>query len=62
MGAFKTLEQIVLIVSFIPYQAFLMLDAIIVTLYRVMFSKKNLLEWQSAELVEKTQGIILLII
>ncbi|WP_017212033.1 GH36-type glycosyl hydrolase domain-containing protein [Clostridium beijerinckii] len=53
MGAFKTLEQIVLIVSFIPYQAFLMLDAIIVTLYRVMFSKKNLLEWQSAELVEK---------
>ncbi len=53
MGTFKNLEQIVLIVSFIPYQAFLMLDAIIITLFRVLISKRNLLEWQSAEFIEK---------
>jgi cellobiose phosphorylase len=54
MGTFKSLQQIVLIVSFIPYQAFLMINAIIITLYRVCISKRNLLEWQSAELVEKS--------
>ncbi|MVX62899.1 glycosyl transferase [Clostridium chromiireducens] len=53
MGTFKNFEQIVLIISFIPYQAFLMLDAIAITLFRVIFSKRNLLEWQSAESVEK---------
>lgn len=51
-GTFKSLEQIVLIVSFIPYQAFLMLDAILITLYRVIFSKRNLLEWKSSAQVE----------
>ncbi|AGF59194.1 cellobiose phosphorylase [Clostridium saccharoperbutylacetonicum] len=53
MGTFKNFEQIMLIVSFIPYQAFLMLDAILITLFRVIFSRRNLLEWQSAEFVEK---------
>lgn len=53
-GTFKSFEQILLIVSFIPYQAFLMLDAIIVTLFRVCISKRNLLEWQSSEFVEKS--------
>lgn len=53
MGTFKTFDQIVLIVSFIPYQAFFMLHAIIVTLFRVIISKRNLLEWQSADHVEK---------
>jgi cellobiose phosphorylase len=53
MGTFKTFDQIMLIVSFIPYQAFLMLDAIIITLFRVFISKRNLLEWQSADYVEK---------
>ena len=56
MGTFKNLEQIVLIVSFIPYQAFLMIDAILITLYRVCISKQNLLEWQSAEFVEKSSS------
>jgi cellobiose phosphorylase len=54
MGTFKSFEQIVLIVSFIPYQAFLMLDAIIVTLFRVLISKRNLLEWQCASSVERS--------
>ena len=56
MGTFKNFEQIVLIVSFIPYQSFLMLHAIFVTLFRVIISKKNLLEWQSAEFVEKNSS------
>lgn len=51
-GTFKSLEQIVLIISFIPYQTFLMIDAIFVTLYRVIISKRNLLEWRSSAQVE----------
>lgn len=49
MGTFKNLKQIVLILSFIPYQTYLMLDAIIRTLFRLTISKKNLLQWQTAE-------------
>jgi len=53
MGTFKSFEQILLIISFIPYQSFLMIHAIIITLFRVCISKRNLLEWQSSEFVEK---------
>ena len=50
---FKTaIEQFFLILSFLPYQAYLMLDAIIRTLYRIFISGKNLLQWQTAEDVE----------
>ena len=54
MGTFKSLKQIILIVSFIPYQAYLMIDAIGRTLFRLVISKKNLLQWKTAEEVEKT--------
>jgi len=54
MGSFKTLKQIVLIISFIPYQAYLMIDAIIRTIYRITISKKNLLQWKTAEKVESS--------
>ncbi|GAA0076616.1 hypothetical protein UT300005_09940 [Clostridium sp. CTA-5] len=53
MGTFKSFQQILLIFSFIPYQAFLMIDAIIRTLFRLCISKRNLLEWQSFDSVEK---------
>lgn len=49
-------EQFFLIFSFIPFQGYLMMDAIIRTLYRVFISKKNLLEWQTADDMEKTAG------
>ncbi|PRR78185.1 N,N'-diacetylchitobiose phosphorylase [Clostridium liquoris] len=49
-------EQFFLIFSFLPYQAYLMLDAIIRTLYRVCISKKHLLEWQTAADVEANSG------
>ena len=50
------IEQVFLIFCFIPFQAYLMLDAIIRTLYRLLVSKKNLLEWQSAADVEVKLG------
>nr|WP_106058387.1 glucoamylase family protein [Clostridium vincentii] len=54
MGTFKSCTQIIIIISFIPYQAYLMVDAIIRSLYRMFISKKNLLQWQTAEDAEKT--------
>jgi cellobiose phosphorylase len=46
------LEQVFLIFCFLPYQAYLMLDAVLRTLYRLFISKKKLLEWQTAADVE----------
>ncbi len=54
MGSFKNLRQIILIISFIPYQAYLMIDAIFRSLYRITISKKNLLQWKTAEKVESS--------
>ena len=50
------IEQVFLIFCFIPFQAYLMLDAITRTLYRLTISKKNLLEWQTAADVEIKLG------
>lgn len=44
--------QSTLFIAFLPHQAFVNMDAIIRTLYRVHFSKKNLLEWTTAEEIE----------
>lgn len=54
MGTFKTFEQIFLIVSFIPYQAFLMMDAILLALFRLIVTRRNLLEWKPSQFVEKS--------
>lgn len=54
MGTFKNLRQIILILSFIPYQAYLMTDAIVRTLYRLTISKKKLLQWRTAENVDSS--------
>ncbi len=54
-GEFRTnTAQISLSFVFIPYQAFLMCDAIIRTLYREFVSHKKLLEWVSAAEAEKS--------
>jgi cellobiose phosphorylase len=50
------LEQVFLIFCFLPYQAYLMLDAIFRTLYRLAISKKNFLQWQTAEDAEASSG------
>ena len=53
-GTFKSMQQILLIISFIPYQAYLMADAILRTIYRMTISKKHRLQWQTAEDAERT--------
>jgi len=47
--------QGLLTLTFLPYQAWLMVDAIFVTLVRVYITKKNLLEWVTSADVEKFQ-------
>jgi cyclic beta-1,2-glucan synthetase len=44
--------QALLTFSFLPYQTFLMVRAITVTLWRMFFSKRNLLEWEPAYYAE----------
>ncbi|MEL7567640.1 MAG: glucoamylase family protein [Dehalobacterium sp.] len=45
--------QVLLIWLFLPYQAYMMADAILRTLYRVFFSRKNMLEWVTAADAER---------
>lgn len=44
--------QSLLLFMFIPYQSYLMLDAIIRTVFRVCFTHRNMLEWVTAADVE----------
>jgi len=46
--------QIALSFVFLPYQAYLMTDAIVRTLYRQLISRKKLLEWVSAAEAERS--------
>ena len=50
----KTLfEQSFYKFAFLPYEAYLMLDAVVRTIARVVFTRKNLLEWTTAAEAEK---------
>jgi cyclic beta-1,2-glucan synthetase len=48
--------QALLVLSFLPYQAWLMTDAIVRTLYRLFVSRCDLLEWETAYNAEKRLG------
>lgn len=52
----ETFMQVLLILCFLPYNGYLMIDAISRTLYRLYISKKNLLEWQTSSDVEDKSG------
>ena len=52
-GLKYALYQVSLLFVFLPYQAYLMLNAITKTLVRLVFTNKNLLEWETAADVEK---------
>ncbi|WP_373483707.1 GH36-type glycosyl hydrolase domain-containing protein [Acetobacterium sp.] len=54
-GLKAVLMQFLLVLLFLPYQAWLMSHAIIVTLTRVFITRKNLLEWVTADDTEKFQ-------
>jgi hypothetical protein len=51
-GVKAALYQSLLLFMFIPYQAYLMLDAILRTILRVYITRRNLLEWVTAADVE----------
>jgi cyclic beta-1,2-glucan synthetase len=54
-GDFRTnTAQIGLTLTLLPHQAYVMCDAIILTLYRKLISKEKLLEWVSAAETERT--------
>lgn len=53
----KQSYQAILTIVFLPYQAFLMLDAIAVTLARMYISKHHLLEWEAAHDTERRSGV-----
>ncbi|HYU52483.1 MAG TPA: protein ndvB, partial [Gemmatimonadaceae bacterium] len=50
-------QQFTLAVVFLPHQAVVSADAILRTLYRLLVSHRNLLEWQTASQVERALGI-----
>ncbi|ADL50417.1 glycosyltransferase 36 [Clostridium cellulovorans 743B] len=52
----NVIEQVFLIFLFLPYNGYIMLHAIITTLYRLFISKRNLLEWQTAADAEAKSG------
>ena len=49
----RTLAQCALTLAFLPYRAQLMLDAIVRTLHRLFISRRNLLEWETADAAER---------
>ena len=53
---FKHSLQVLLSISFLPYQAYLMCHAIVVTLFRLLISRKHLLEWETAYSAERRLG------
>src|SRR5690606_1095565 len=51
--AVTSAQQVGLAIVFLPHQAWISADAIVRTLWRLGVSRRNLLEWQSASLVER---------
>ncbi|HEV3340130.1 MAG TPA: glucoamylase family protein, partial [Pirellulales bacterium] len=49
----KHLAQCLFTLVFLPYDAYISLDAIVRTLVRVLWTKKNLLEWKTASSAER---------
>lgn len=54
-GLRATLLQVSVQAAFLPYQAFLMLNAISVTLVRILITQRNTLEWLTSADAEKGQ-------
>jgi cellobiose phosphorylase len=50
----KQASQFLFMLAFLPYDAYVSLDAVVRTLARVLWTKRNLLEWKTASNVEKS--------
>ena len=59
-GIKGTTIRAIIILATIPYKAYISIKSIIKTLYRMIISKKHLLEWMSSEEAEKTSKVDLL--
>ncbi len=55
-GLKATLVRVLLLFIFLPYQAYLVTDAVFKTLYRLVITRKNMLEWVTAAAAEKQLG------
>ncbi len=53
-GVFAVINKSLIVLAVLPYEAYLYIDSIIKALYRMFISKKRLLNWITAEEVEKT--------
>ncbi len=53
-SSLRQLAQITLALAFLPYDAFVSIDAIVRTLVRVIFTHRQLLEWQTSIDAERT--------
>jgi cyclic beta-1,2-glucan synthetase len=51
--ALTSVEQVALALTFLPHQAWISADAIVLTLHRLFVSRRSLLEWQPASLSER---------
>ena len=54
--AVTSAQQLGLTVVFLPHQAWISLDAVARTLWRLFVTRRNLLEWQTASRAERTQS------
>ncbi|MGH7446187.1 MAG: hypothetical protein ACRELT_01415, partial [Longimicrobiales bacterium] len=52
--AVTSVQQVALVVAFLPHQAWISADAIVRTLWRLFVSRRLLLEWQTASTTEST--------
>ncbi len=52
-------QQVGLAIVFLPHHAWLSTDAIVRTVWRVLVSRRNLLEWQTAALIEQSSSAAL---
>ena len=50
---YRSVFQIIFMLSIVPYRAYISTDAIIRTIYRLVISKKDLLSWETAEATER---------
>lgn len=55
-GLGKQLAQFMFTMTFLPYEAFLSLDAIVRTLVRVLWTKRHLLEWRTSSDADRGAG------
>ncbi|HYE67026.1 MAG TPA: glucoamylase family protein, partial [Anaerovoracaceae bacterium] len=55
-GMKSSLFQFILSVVFLPYQSLRVMNAILVTLFRVLITKKRMLEWVTSADVERSQS------